>query len=151
MVNQIVIRQTTESDILDISRLQQQWFDEASVYGFVPQTEGEIMDTLGPFSLVAETDNQIVGFISGSVRSSSDMSVVPQGESHLEIDNLYVAPKFHGQGIGGSLTEELLARARQQGLTYATLYSATKDIHSVLRFYERHGFRSWYVQMFRKL
>jgi ribosomal protein S18 acetylase RimI-like enzyme len=151
MVNQIVIRQTTESDIVDISRLQQQWFDEASVYGFVPQTEGEIMDTVGPFSLVAETDNQIVGFISGSVRSSSDMSVVPQGESRLEIDNLYVAPEFRGQEIGGSLTEELLARARKQGLTYATLYSATKDIHSILTFYERHGFRSWYVQMFRKL
>jgi ribosomal protein S18 acetylase RimI-like enzyme len=136
---------------VDISRLQQQWFDEASVYGFVPQSDGEIMDTVGPYSLVAEIKNQIVGFISGSVHTSGGTAVMPEGESHLEIDNLYVAPKFRGQGIGGSLTDELLARARQQRVTYATLYSATKDIHSVLRFYERHGFHSWYVQMFRKL
>ena len=121
------------------------------MYGFVPESPEQIKAGLNPYLLVAETGDEIVGFISGSVHRSEGTAVIPEGESYLEIDNLYVLPGHRRQGAGGGLIDGCLAKAREAGVTYALLYSAAKDIHGVLRFYERHDFLSWNVQMFRKL
>lgn len=117
----------------------------------MPDGPEQVEAALGPYLLVAEADDEVVGFISGSLHVNEGAVVIPAGESYLEIDNLYVSPEFRGQGIGSDLITQLLAQARQQGVAYAVLYSAARDIRGILRFYERHGFQSWYVQMFRKL
>jgi ribosomal protein S18 acetylase RimI-like enzyme len=101
--------------------------------------------------LIAEVNNKVIGFISGSIRSSEGTVIIPAGENYLEIDNLYISPEFRRQGVGSGLITQLIAQAKQQGIAYALLYSAAKDIHGILRFYERHDFQSWYVEMFRKL
>jgi len=150
-VNQTLIRQAGGSDTQVISRLQQQWFEEGSVYGFVPESQERVKAALSPYLLVAEVGDQVIGFISGSVSISDGMAVIPEGESYLEVDNLYVAPEFRRRGVASRLITQLLAQAKQQGVAYAVLYSAAKDIHGILRFYERHGFQSWYVRVFRKL
>jgi ribosomal protein S18 acetylase RimI-like enzyme len=150
-VNQILVRQAAESDVESISRLQRWWFEEGGVYGFVPESREQVRAALGLYLLVAEAGDEVVGFISGSVHSSEGTAVMPAGGSYLEIDNLYVSPEFRRRGVGGGLITQLLARAKRQGVAYAALYSASKDVHGVLRFYEQHDFRSWYVRMFRKL
>jgi N-acetylglutamate synthase-like GNAT family acetyltransferase len=150
-VKQPLIRQAVESDIRFIHRLQQQWSEEGSVYGFVPESQEQVKAALNSYLLVAETSNEIVGFISGSVHRSEGTAVIPEGESYLEIDNLYILPEYRKKGIGGDLITRCLAQAKEAGVPYALLYSAAKDIHSILRFYEKHNFQSWNVQMFRKL
>ena len=150
-MNQTLIRQAAEADIQIISRLQQQWFEEVSVYGFVPESREQIAAALGRFLLVAEACQEVVGFISGSIHISEGMAVMPEGESYLEIDNLYVSPECRRQGVGGSLITQLLAEAKEQGVSYALLYSAARDMRGVFRFYEQHDFRSWYIRMFRNL
>jgi ribosomal protein S18 acetylase RimI-like enzyme len=92
-----------------------------------------------------------MGFISGSSHTSDGLAVVPRGEFYLEIDTVYVSPRFRSNGIGGSLVDQMLVQANRQEMAYILIYSSTKDIHAVLKFYESHGFRSWYVQMFQKL
>ena len=147
-----LIRQAAESDLQAISRLQQGWLEERSVYGFTPESVEQIRAALGPYFMVAEAGGEVVGFISGSVRSAIGMAaIIPEGASYLGIDNLYVSPEFRGRGLGSDLLTRSLARAKEQGVSYALLYSAAKDIHSILRFYEQHGFQTWSVQMFRKL
>jgi N-acetylglutamate synthase-like GNAT family acetyltransferase len=69
-VNQTFIRQAAESDIQSISRLQQQWFEEGGIHGFVPESQEQIKVALSPYLLVALTNNEVIGFISGSIRSS---------------------------------------------------------------------------------
>lgn len=150
-MKQPLIRQAVESDVQFIHRLQQQWFEEGSVYGFVPESQEQVMAALNSCLLVAEVNNEIVDFISGSVHSSEGMAVIPEGESYLEIDNLYVSPDYRRQGVGSGLVNSCLAQAKDAGAAYALLYSAAKEIHTVLRFYEQHNFLSWNVQMFRKL
>jgi len=54
------IRQSTEADIFSIGQLQQDWFEEDSVYGFRPDTQEQMRLLLGPFCLVAEMDKKIV-------------------------------------------------------------------------------------------
>jgi ribosomal protein S18 acetylase RimI-like enzyme len=146
-----LIRQAEESDVHHICRLQRRWAEEGNTYGFTPETREQVEAALGPYLLVAEVGGEVVGFVSGSARVSDGTAVIPAGESYLEIDNLYTSPEFRRRGVGGALIEQLLAVAKQRGTTYALLYSAAKDIRGVLRFYEGHQFRSWYVQMFRRL
>jgi ribosomal protein S18 acetylase RimI-like enzyme len=150
-VKQPLIHQAVESDVQFIHRLQQRWFAEGEVYGFVPESQEQVKATLNSYLLVAEANNEIVGFISGSIHCSEGLAVIPDGESYLEIDNLYILPEYRRQGIGSSLINRCLAKAKETGITYALLYSAAKEIHSVLRFYEQHNFQSWNIQMFRKL
>ena len=121
------------------------------MYGFVTEGREQIEDALGPYLLVAEVGGEVVGFVSGSVHVSEDKAVIPKGAGYFEIENLYVLPEYRGQSIGSGLITRVLAAAKEQGVGYALIYSAAKDIHSVLRFYERHDFQSWYVQMFREL
>lgn len=150
-MKQSLIRQAVESDVQSISRLQQCWFEEDSVYGFVPEGPEHVKAALNAYLLVADTVGEIVGFISGSIHKSEGMAVIPEGESYLEIDNLYILPEYRRQGIGSRLLDRCLAQAKEAGVAYALLYSAAKDLHSVFRFYERQDFLSWNVQMFRKL
>ena len=146
-----LIREALESDVRHICRLQRRWAEEGNVYGLAPESRERVEAALGPYLLVAEVRGEVVGFVSGSAHVSDGTAVIPAGESYLEVENLYTSPEFRGRGVGGGLIEEILDRARQRGVAYGLLYSAAKDIRGVLRFYEGHQFRSWYVQMFRKL
>jgi ribosomal protein S18 acetylase RimI-like enzyme len=146
----LIIRQATEADVPVLCELHQQWFEEGEFYGFV-QSQAQIEAALGPYFLVAEVDGEIVGFIYGEVAASSAENVIPKNEDYLEIDSLYLIPSCRHQGIGSRLLDELMARAKQGGVTYAALYSSNKNIRSILSFYEKHGFQSWYIRMFQKL
>ena len=150
-MDHVLIRQATEADLWSIHHLQRKWADENITYGYMPDDPKQFRNRIGEYFQVAETADDVVGFIGGSVRIASDMAVVPDGNRYLEIDELYVSAPFRCKGIGDLLVDQLLAQARQQGARYAVLYSASKDIHAILRFYERHQFQSWYVQMFREL
>jgi len=150
-MNDTLIRQAAESDVLSICQLQQQLFEESSVHGFMPDGQEHIQAALGPYFLVAEVGGAVVGSLSGLVHVSEGTAVIPEGQSYIEIDNLYVLPQYRKQGIGSRLVTQVLAQAKNQGVTYALLYSATRDIHSIIKFYEQHGFQNWYVQMFQKL
>jgi GNAT superfamily N-acetyltransferase len=146
----MLVRKAVEKDVISIQELQQRWLAEGSVYGFVPEDEEQIAVALASYLLV-EVDGEVVGFLSGSVHLSEGMAVIPAGESYLEIDNLYVLPEFRNRGLGSRLIEARLALAREQGISYALVYSASREIKDILKFYERHNFKSWYIQMFQKL
>lgn len=147
----MLIRPAIKTDAPLISRLQHKWFEEENVYGFVPENQEQIEASLDSY-LIAEVGGAgVVGFISSWVRVSDGMAVIPAGESYLEIDNLFVLPEFRNQGIGSDLIARRLDQAKQQGVNYALVYSASKNILDVLKFYERHNFQSWYIQMFQKL
>src|SRR5688572_9046524 len=142
------IRPAVIDDIPSICQLQQQLFEAGSIYGFVPETVEQVEKSIGAYFFVAEAAGKVIGFVSGAIHLSDGLAVIPKGEDYLEIENLYVAPQFRKQGIGGKLIDELLRQAKQNGVAYARLYSATKDLRGILKFYERHNFQSWYVEMF---
>jgi hypothetical protein len=48
-MSQVQIRQANEADIPTICQLQQQWFEEDCVYGFVPASSQQVQSALGPF------------------------------------------------------------------------------------------------------
>jgi len=40
---------------------------------------------------------------------------------------------------------------KNYNIKYLLVYSATKNIDAIIKFYRNQGFESWYIQMFKKL
>ena len=143
------IRKCTPGDIDEVCRMQTEWAEENITYGFVPSSREVLINRLGPYFFVADVEGRIVGFVYGTVHVSEGLAVIPAGQQHLEIDDIYVEPEFRGRRIGGMLLDRLVQAAEQNGVRRFLVYSATKDMDEILRFYRGHGFKPWYVQMFK--
>lgn len=129
--------------------LQKQWVAEGITHGLVDASVEEFTNRLGQFFLVAEQDAAVIGFITATEHESTGLAVIPRGQRYLEIDDVYVVPERQHQGVGGRLLDRIQQEAREKGIDRFLIYSASKDIDSILRFYRGHGFRSWYVQMYK--
>ncbi|MEZ4859751.1 MAG: GNAT family N-acetyltransferase [Caldilineaceae bacterium] len=129
--------------------MQEQWVAEGITYGLVAANIVELQRRLNSYTLVAEVDGQIVGFVLATAQVSPGLAVIPAGERYLEIDDLYVIPAMRSTGIGGELLQAVEAAAQQAGIKRFLLYSATKDLAAVMNFYDKHGFRPWAVQMYK--
>lgn len=144
-----IIRPTLLADIEDVARLSELWAVEDITLGHVPTSAEQLRAQLGQYFWVAEDAGQIIGFAYGSVHTSEGLAVIPAGEIHLEIDEVYVHPDYRCGGIGGQLVDRLLDEAGSHGLTRFLLMSANKDWQRTVSFYQKHGFKMWYVQMHR--
>ncbi len=144
-----MIRECTEEDLDAVLRMETDWADEDITYGQVAADRPHLMKHLGRHFLVAEAYGEVVGFAYGSAHTSDGLAVIPAGERYFEVDELYVAPRFRGRGIGGALLDDLLRTSQEAGMHRSLVYSATKDLDSILRFYRQHGFRSWHVRLYR--
>jgi GNAT superfamily N-acetyltransferase len=148
----ITIRKCAESDVHCVSSLEKQWVEADFTYGCVPSGERWFGSHLGPYFLLAEERGTVVGFIVASKHQvSEDTAIMPAGTEYVEIDSIYTTPSHRDMGIGGLLLEHICEQARRDGIRRAQVYSANKDIHRIMKFYERHGFRSWHIRMFRDL
>lgn len=143
-----MIRECTQGDLDAVSRLQQCWEAENITHGLAAESRERLAARLGPYFLVAEADGAVEGYVFGSVQVSEGSAVIPEGERYLEVDEIYIRPESRGNGTGSMLLDRLLETARGDGISRFSVYSATKDVDGILAFYRRHGFKSWYVQMF---
>jgi ribosomal protein S18 acetylase RimI-like enzyme len=101
------------------------------------------------YFLVAESDGQIVGYINGSVHVNEKVEVLPKQETYLEIENIYVRPAYRDGHVGGDLIERLLATAERDGIKRFIVSTVTKDMDRILKFYQRYGFKPWFVELFK--
>jgi ribosomal protein S18 acetylase RimI-like enzyme len=148
----VLIREWSRHDIDDILQLDRQWDQENIAYEFIYISREEYiagLERFQPYFLVAESDGSIVGYINGSVHLDQVVAVIPDHEPYLEIENIYVKPDFRNRHIGGKLMDRLLDVAAQNGIQRVVVATVSKDMAAVLNFYRRHGFKPWYVQMFR--
>ena len=146
-----VIRPAAPRDAHAIHRLQVDCAAEDISYGYRPAGEAEIRAALGPYFVVADLHDRVIGFARAAVRVSAGMAVVPKGKEYLQLDDLYVATDHRSMGAGCKLIDFLLMTAKLAGIEYALACSAAKDVHGSLQFYQACGFRSWYIQLFKTL
>lgn len=143
-----VVRRATDGDIDQVRLHQTAWAEEDCTYGYAADSSENIAQRLGPWFLIAELNQRIVGHVYGTLRVSEGLAVLPAGERYFEIEDMYVQPEHRDEGIGGMLLDRLMTSVRENGVHRFMVYSSTKDSDTITRFYRRHGFRTWYVQMF---
>ncbi len=128
MARNLIVRLAREVDFDDVARI---WHDGWATIGVteapresVPELRAHIPENIaGGWKLYVAEE-------SGVLRAM--MALIP-AEAHL--DQLFVDPPYHGQGIGSVL----LARAKQEMPQGMGLRTARKNAQAIA-FYKRHGF-----------
>lgn len=147
--DEYVIRPCRPDDVPAVAALSKLWVAEDNTVGQIPIPADLLRRWLGPYFLVAERGGSVVGFAYGTIDTSGGLAVIPAGERYFRLDELYVHPDHRERGVGGMLVDRLLAGARAAGVERARVYSAAKDWRRIVGFYQRHGFKMWYVELYR--
>ena len=147
----VLIRGCTHRDLEGIWQLDNLWNEEGVAYVWYGDRDSLFADfeRFPKYFLVAETEDRIVGYVNGSVRVNETMEVLPKSETYLEIENIYVMSEFRDMQVGGDLLERLLAVARENGIERFVVSTVTKDMDRILSFYRGHGFKPWFVELFK--
>lgn len=98
---------------------------------------------------VAESDNQIIGFVHICLREPPDIPImVPR--HYASINDLAVRRRFRRSGIGRSLIERAHQWARDKGVTQVelTVWEFNKE---AIAFYEKLGYKTASRRMSRSL
>lgn len=142
------IRKCTLDDVPQIAELSRLWADEAVTFAYPASNAEKISKRLGDYFWVAERKGRIVGYTHGVIQTSQ-YPIFPLNSRFLEIYEVYVHPDYRGDRIGSQLVDRMIAEAESNGITHALVGSSNLDWQRTAGFYERHGFKMWYVQMYR--
>jgi len=146
-----LIRSASNADLAAVESLAAAWAEEGITLGQAPASVDWLASRLESYFVVAEVDRTIVGYCIGEAVTTDESvaAALPVGTPCVEISELYVDAKHRGNNIGAELLHAVLARAAEHGIERSMLFTSTRDVAGILRFYERHGFRGWGVQMLR--
>ncbi|WP_164545580.1 GNAT family N-acetyltransferase [Paenibacillus albus] len=145
----VSIRRAAENDLTAVARLSEIWTSENITHGLGANNEELLRGYIGEYFWVAELDSEIVGYITGTVHESDGLAVIEKGEQYLEIDEVYVLPEYRSMKLGHLLVDTILQTSEENGITRSVVYSASKQWQQIVGFYEKHGFKMWFVQMYR--
>ena len=137
-----------ESDLAEVHQMMRAWEEEAITIGQDACDLAYLRGLLDESFFVARESRRIVGFVCARIIASPGYAVMPTVQRVLQIEELYVRPQVRGRGVGTILVEAVLQKAREQGVRAFHVFSASRNTEDVLRFYRRHGFEPWGVQMY---
>ena len=148
-MSNLTIRECIYQDLDYIVSLQQQWFKEEITYGFNAADKSYLATKLGKYFFVAELEGEIIGFVYGTVHKAEDMAILDNGQLYIEVDDIYISPNSRGTGSGSLLLDKILEVAKENGIERSLIYSSTKDMESIIKFYKKHNYKTWYIQMIK--
>lgn len=135
-----------------VANLQKQWETEAITYGFVADTEDEILTYDKEYFYVALDGETIVGYVIGETKINDQdnyMNVFPLNTEYLQVNDLYIASTYRSKSIGAELLTIVEEKAKRNSIEHIFLSSATVDAEAVRRFYEKNGFKIWTTMFFK--
>ncbi len=98
----------------------------------------------GAFVLIAERRGEPVGYAMVRLREGSP--TWPLSEKAGEIETLSVLPGERGLGTGTALLETVRRELDELGINELSLHAMPTNVEAI-RFYERHGFRTYALWM----
>ena len=135
-----------------VAKLQKQWETEAITYGFVADTEDEILTYDKEYFYVALDGETIVGYVIGEAKINDQdnyMNVFPLNTEYLQVNDLYISSTYRSKSIGAELLTIVEEKAKRNSIEHIFLSSATVDAEAVRRFYEKNGFKIWTTMFFK--
>lgn len=130
--------------------LSADWEREDISYGYLKNSREHIEPNR--IFLAADGD-EILGYLFGHTETAErTSSVIKEGTSFFEIEELYVIPGRRSEGIGRELFNFAEQKVKSEGLEYIMLSTSTKDYKSILHFYtDMMGMDFWNARLFKKL
>ena len=143
------VASATERDVATVHELMVQWEREGTTIGHTAPDEAYLRGFLGECFLVARDAGHHVGFVCARIMDNPGHAAMPTARRLLQVEELFVRPEARQRGIGSALVRAALQWGRERGLVAFHVFTATRDTDRVLRFYRRHGFQPWGIQMYR--
>ena len=135
--------------VVDLSRL---WADEGCTIGYIALTEGDkhLQSWLdGGYFLVGEREGVVIAYAAGVVKIGKFSIFKPEGERFLDVHEVFVQVNHRKNGVGDRLIEALLSRSESEGISRSMVGSNNVDWLRTYRFYERHGYGMFSIQMYK--
>lgn len=135
-----------------IANLQKQWESEAITYGFIADSDDDILAYNRDYFYIALDGENVIGYVTGEVKVNDKdnyMNVFPLNTEYLQVNDLYIAPTYRSKGIGVEFITIVEEKSKVNGIEHIFLSSATIDAESVRRFYEKNGFKIWTTTFFK--
>ena len=145
----VEVTPASEQDVAAVHALTVEWAREGSTIGQDASTEAYLLSFLTECFFVARGAGRIMGFACARIMDNPGYAVTPPAQRVLQIEELFVQPAVRRTGIGAALLHAVLQRARDRGVSAFHVFTATRNTDGILRFYRRHGFEPWGIQMYR--
>ncbi len=142
------IRPAAHSDVHSVLELSRLWAEEDCTTGYVGCSAEHLQPWLdGGYFFVGKFQNDIIAYAAGVVKLGKGAIFELEGEKHLNVDEVFVHADHRGRGIGTQLMQALLDKAEAAGVVRSLVGSNNVDWLSTFRFYERHGYSMFAIQM----
>lgn len=139
-----------ENEVLaSLIKLSEDWASENSCYGY---RANERSDIEGNRVFFAEESGIVLGYLFGRVCKSKQMqSIMPEGTSFFEVEELYVIPERRSQGIGAALFRYVEDAVKDEA-EYMVLSTATKNWKAIFHFYlDELDMQFWSARLYKKI
>jgi len=126
------------------------WEAENSTHGYRTNDRNDID---GNRIFLAERNGEVLGYLFGHKTSAERTnSIMEEGTSFFEIEELYVTPEHRSEGIGKKLFSFAEQTVQADGISYLMLSTATKECKRILHFYlDELGMDFWSARLYKKL
>ncbi len=143
------IRPAEARDLRAVQRFAEDWAASGETLGYEAPSEVLLRGFLGGCFFVAEAEGSVVAYLYGQTRRDAlHTAVVPAAAEYLEIEDVFVAAEWRAQGVGHALVARAQEWAARSGIRHILVYSSSRRVDRILRFYRDCGFESWAVQLF---
>ncbi len=139
----------TEDVLAELISLSKDWESENSCYGY---RANQCTDIEGNRVFLARDQGKIIGYLFGHCYRSENMqSVMPEGSSCFEVEELYVIPSRRSAGIGKALFGSASDAVRNEA-EYITLSTAAKNWKAIFHFYlDELDMTFWSARLFKRI
>lgn len=147
-----LVRPAGTDDVRAVVGLSKLWADEGCTIGYVPLMEGDkhLQSWLdGGYYFVGEHEGAVIAYAAGVVKVGKNAIFEPEGERYLDVHEVFVHIDHREKGVGDRLMEALLSRSESEGINRSIVGSNNVDWLRTYRFYERHGYGMFSIQMYK--
>jgi GNAT superfamily N-acetyltransferase len=94
-----------------------------------------------------------IGYLYGHKYKTINASVtIPKGASVFEIEEIFVRKDYRCRGIGTLMFNAIEEKIKNEGTSFITLTTSTKDYKKILHFYiDELGMTFWHARLFKEL
>ena len=155
-MNDVLIRKATIDDLNKIQNLNNELFklekenyDSTLVLNWPLTEEGKNYFKnliINDYVVVALIDNEIVGYLAGTINGKGSYEEIQYGE----INNMLVNSNYRGYGIGKKLIDSFKSHCKENNIFHLKVTASFKNTNAI-EFYKKNGFEEFDLTLTTKV